>query len=134
MSGPDVEQIRAERDAAVKALADAMWQIEERNVWRDAVADIVEPLGFDREAACGPADLLPGLRCTVETSTTWELDEPLPEGWRALRTEWSDRTQDMAMLATNSPPNATLHRDNVRWLPMHRVTRRRLVGEWWTAP
>lgn len=27
--------------------------------WMNGVADAVEPLGFDREAACGPADLLP---------------------------------------------------------------------------
>lgn len=33
----------------------------ENAVWMNGVADAVEPLGFDREAACGPADLLPGL-------------------------------------------------------------------------
>jgi len=38
----------------------------ERDAWMNGVADIVEPLGFDREAACGPADLLPGLRFLVE--------------------------------------------------------------------
>jgi sporulation-control protein spo0M len=30
--------------------------------WMNGVADAVEPLGYDREAACGPADLLPGLK------------------------------------------------------------------------
>lgn len=29
--------------------------------WMNGVADVVEPLGYDRGAACGPADLLPGL-------------------------------------------------------------------------
>ena len=29
--------------------------------WMNGVADAVEPLGYDRGAACGPADLLPGL-------------------------------------------------------------------------
>lgn len=38
----------------------------ENSVWRNGVADAVEPLGFDREAACGPADLLPGLTFLVE--------------------------------------------------------------------
>ncbi len=38
----------------------------ENAAWRDGVADVVEPLGFDREAACGPADLLPGLLTLAE--------------------------------------------------------------------
>lgn len=38
----------------------------ENTAWRDGVADVVEPFGFDREAACGPADLLPGLRSLVD--------------------------------------------------------------------
>lgn len=29
--------------------------------WSDGVAELVEPFGFDRDAASGPADLLPGL-------------------------------------------------------------------------
>lgn len=29
--------------------------------WMNGVADVVEPFGFDRHAASGPADLLPGL-------------------------------------------------------------------------
>lgn len=40
----------------------------ENRAWRDGVADVVEPLGFDREAACGPADLLPGLLTLAERS------------------------------------------------------------------
>lgn len=34
---------------------------EQNNAWMNGVADVVEPLGYDRHAACGPADLLPGL-------------------------------------------------------------------------
>lgn len=34
----------------------------ECKAWANGVADFVEPMGFDREAACGPADLLPGLK------------------------------------------------------------------------
>lgn len=41
----EIDRLRAENDA-----------------WMNGVADAVEHLGFDREAACGPADLLPGLR------------------------------------------------------------------------
>lgn len=29
--------------------------------WMNGVADVVEPFGFDRRAACGPSDLLPGV-------------------------------------------------------------------------
>jgi hypothetical protein len=39
---------------------------DECKVWMNAVADAVEPLGYCREAACGPADLLPGLATLVE--------------------------------------------------------------------
>ena len=38
----------------------------ERDVWMSAVADAVEPLGYDRHAASGPADLLPGLTTLTE--------------------------------------------------------------------
>lgn len=34
----------------------------ECKAWMNGVADFVEPIGFDRDAACGPADLLPGLK------------------------------------------------------------------------
>lgn len=34
---------------------------EQNAAWMNGVADVVEPLGYDRHAACGPADLLPGL-------------------------------------------------------------------------
>jgi hypothetical protein len=30
--------------------------------WMNGVADAVEPIGYNREAACGPSDLLPGLQ------------------------------------------------------------------------
>jgi len=33
----------------------------ENEAWMNGVADVVEPLGYDRHAACGPSDLLPGL-------------------------------------------------------------------------
>jgi hypothetical protein len=33
----------------------------ENEAWMNGVADVVEPLGYDRGAACGPSDLLPGL-------------------------------------------------------------------------
>lgn len=38
------------------------WRDTEIAAWMNGVADFVEPMGFDREAACGPADLLPGLK------------------------------------------------------------------------
>lgn len=34
---------------------------DECDAWMNGVADVVEPLGYDRHAACGPSDLLPGL-------------------------------------------------------------------------
>jgi hypothetical protein len=40
------------------------WKEEATTVldeWKNGVADVVEPLGYDRHAASGPADLLPGL-------------------------------------------------------------------------
>lgn len=33
----------------------------ENEAWRNGVADAVEPLGYNRHAANGPSDLLPGL-------------------------------------------------------------------------
>jgi len=51
--GTDTPHISAARAAALEA---------ENLAWMHGVADAVEPLGFDRDAACGPADLLPGLR------------------------------------------------------------------------
>lgn len=33
----------------------------ENRSWMNGVADVVESYGYNREAACGPADLLPGL-------------------------------------------------------------------------
>lgn len=38
----------------------------EVDAWMNGVADVVEPLGYDRHAACGPADLLPGLETLVQ--------------------------------------------------------------------
>lgn len=49
------------------AAADEIERLRAENAaWRTGVADAVEPFGFDREAACGPADLLPGLVTLVE--------------------------------------------------------------------
>jgi hypothetical protein len=47
--------------------------------WRDGVADVVEHLGYDRNAASGPADLLPGLTTLAELGLDSEAarsDEP----------------------------------------------------------
>lgn len=45
------------------AAADEIERLRAANAaWMNGVADAVEPLGYDRGAACGPADLLPGLR------------------------------------------------------------------------
>ena len=59
----EVERLRA----LVESENDRLCSMEFENVaWMNGVADVVEPLGFDREAACGPADLLPGLTTLVE--------------------------------------------------------------------
>lgn len=50
-------------DTDTLALRDLARRLDRENqAWMNGVADFVEPMGFDREAACGPADLLPGLR------------------------------------------------------------------------
>lgn len=49
------------RDAVLDVERELLRLRRENAVWMNGVADAVEPLGFDREAACGPADLLPGL-------------------------------------------------------------------------
>jgi hypothetical protein len=83
------------RDARIEELE------AERDVWMNGVADIVEALGFDREAACGPSDLLPGLRFLVErhgeatfdlsrrTAALRYLYESAIE-WPGLGDEWFD--------------------------------------------
>lgn len=46
--------------------ADALEQARTAEAaWMNAVADAVESYGFDRSVACGPADLIPGLRQLV---------------------------------------------------------------------
>lgn len=53
-------------DEDASNLADSLLQSEAREkAWMNGVADAVERLGYDREAACGPADLLPGLERLV---------------------------------------------------------------------
>ena len=57
-------------DLAEVEVARALGEIDrlraENAAWMNGVADAVEPLGFCREAACGPADLLPGLESLSE--------------------------------------------------------------------
>lgn len=54
-SSPVCETCLWERDDEIAALR------RECETWMNGVADAVEPLGYDRETASGPADLLPGL-------------------------------------------------------------------------
>ena len=46
---------------AVRMLQEIQRLREQNAAWMNGVADVVEPFGFDRQAACGPSDLLPGL-------------------------------------------------------------------------
>lgn len=39
---------------------------EQNSAWMNGVADAVEPFGYDRQAASGPADLLPGLTTMLD--------------------------------------------------------------------
>ena len=39
---------------------------DECKAWMNGVADAVEPFGYDRQAACGPSDLLPGLATMLD--------------------------------------------------------------------
>jgi hypothetical protein len=56
-----------DRVVALLAAADTIDGLRAENAaWMNGVADVVEPFGFDRESACGPADLLPGLTTLVE--------------------------------------------------------------------
>lgn len=48
---------------------------EERDAWMNGVADVVEPLGYDRQAACGPADLLPGLLTLAERASSFPTSD-----------------------------------------------------------
>ena len=63
---------RAQRLVAAALLSDAADVLEKQaqlidrladecKAWMNGVADVVEALGYDRHAACGPSDLLPGL-------------------------------------------------------------------------
>ncbi len=60
--GIGVEIIENAERQADRALRELDRLRAENGVWMNGVADAVEHLGFDRKAACGPADLLPGLR------------------------------------------------------------------------
>lgn len=82
-------------ETQAQAVAREVQHLRSQNAaWMNGVADAVEPLGYDRQAACGPADLLPGLIDLVELlADAWErVDEletrlerhPATTGARAL--------------------------------------------------
>lgn len=53
-------------ETQAQAVAREVQHLRSQNAaWMNGVADVVEPLGYDRQAACGPADLLPGLETLV---------------------------------------------------------------------
>lgn len=54
------------RDAVLAVEGELDRLRRENAVWMHGVADAVERFGFDRDAACGPADLLPGLLLLVD--------------------------------------------------------------------
>lgn len=64
-------------------------------VWKNGVADVVEPWGYDREAACGPADLLPGLT---------ELARRLRECVEARRHLYAQVVDSTARQQLGAPP------------------------------
>lgn len=62
---PEVVRMFEELDL-VRHVADRSLKLSEQLraeclAWMTGVADIVEPFGYDRQAASGPSDLLPGL-------------------------------------------------------------------------
>ena len=59
----ELAALRSIEGRAVK-LAERLQQ--ECDAWMNGVADVVEPLGYDRQAASGPSDLLPGLSTLME--------------------------------------------------------------------
>lgn len=54
------------RDDLIRSRLEAKRFMADCAAWMNGVADIVEPWGFDRQAACGPSDLLPGLTTLAE--------------------------------------------------------------------
>lgn len=60
------DQIREALDEIDRLRYENSWLRAANDAWMNGVAEAVEPLGYDREAACGPADLLPGLVTLVE--------------------------------------------------------------------
>lgn len=82
---------------------------EECKAWMNGVADVVEPLGYDRSAACGPADLLPGLTDlrNHDMETTRALEEHLQTArYQAERRALQWRRQAHELEETNAePPN-----------------------------
>jgi len=54
-------------ETQAQAVAREVQHLRSQNAaWMNGVADIVEPWGYDRQAASGPADLLPGLTSIAE--------------------------------------------------------------------
>lgn len=57
---------RGHQPEAVRMLYEIERLRDTDRAWMNGVADAVEPFGYNREAACGPADLLPGLATLTE--------------------------------------------------------------------
>jgi len=54
-------------ETQAQAVAREVQHLRSQNAaWMNGVADAVEVFGYDRQAACGPADLLPGLETLVQ--------------------------------------------------------------------
>ena len=88
-------------------------QVENRELqrqnraWMNGVADVVEPLGYDRDAACGPSDLLPGLTDlrNHDMETTRALEEHLETArYQAERRALQWRRQAHELEETNAEP------------------------------
>jgi hypothetical protein len=56
---------------AARALRTIDYLRQDCAAWMNGVADHVEPYGYNRQAACGPADLLPGLKDIQTALEQW---------------------------------------------------------------
>ena len=83
------------RDAVLDVERELLRLRRENAVWMNGVADAVEPLGFDREAACGPADLLPGLLLLVDQAGRHGRAVGHAEGLRALMERRIERARGL---------------------------------------
>lgn len=79
------------------------------DAWMNGVADVVEPLGFDRHAACGPADLLPGL---LDLETTWRLTSQViyleQQRWQEMAEDLWEELQEWHAEGCPTQPMAPL--------------------------